>query len=180
MPSLPSPVYNLPMKNIILIGMPGSGKSTLGVILAKALGWDFVDMDLLIQQREGRLLQDILQSEGYLALRACEEDALLTLRGDRQVIATGGSAVYSYRGMEHLKNLGKILYLQASPDTLKKRVTNWGIRGIAAPPGTSLERLYSERTELYEKYAQSTIPVDDATQEKLVETILFLLNEPLI
>lgn len=158
-------------ENIVLVGMPGSGKSTLGVILAKSLGWEFVDTDLVIQRREGRLLQDILQTEGYQALRDCEQDAILTVRGTRQVIATGGSAVHREASMVHLKSLGTILYLKADLDTLKLRVRNWSSRGIAAPVGTTWDQLYAERTVLYSQWADETLDVNQISQDELVRDI---------
>lgn len=159
------------MDNLILIGMPGSGKSTLGVLLAKELGWDFVDTDLVIQHREGRRLQDILEAEGYEVLRDRERDAILTLGGRKQVVSTGGSAIYRAPSMRHLAALGTILYLEASLETIRGRIRNWDSRGIAAPAGTTLEQLYAERTTLYRKWAANTITVDRGTQEDLVKEI---------
>jgi shikimate kinase len=158
-------------QNLILIGMPGSGKSTLGVLLAKELGWDFLDTDLLIQHREGRRLQDILDAEGFEALRDREADALVTVNGQRQVIATGGSAVHRERSMRHLAAIGTVLYLEASLETVRGRIRNWDSRGIAAPAGTTLEALYAERTALYRQWAHAAVPVDKGSQEELVRQI---------
>lgn len=159
------------MDNIILIGMPGSGKSTLGVLLAKRLGWDFLDTDLLIQHREGRRLQDILDRDGFEILRDREADALATVSGTRQVISTGGSAVYRERGMARLKSIGTIVHLDASIATIRTRVRNWDSRGIAAPPGTTLEQLHAERSALYRRWADLTLPVDSGTQESLADEL---------
>ncbi|MEO0442438.1 MAG: shikimate kinase [Pseudomonadota bacterium] len=144
-------------KNIILIGMPGSGKSTIGVQLAKELGLNFVDSDLVIQSHQGSTLQTILDSEGYQALRSIEEQELLALTLDNDVLATGGSAVYSDKAMKHLKQQGMIVYLDVDFEEIKKRITNEGSRGIARPPGHSIEDVYNERKTLYERYADITI-----------------------
>lgn len=133
--------------------MPGAGKSTIGVQLAKALGLDFVDTDLLIQTQEKHCLQDILDSEGYLALRAIEEQVLLDLSLENTLIATGGSAIYSDQAMKHLQSLGTIVFLEVSLDSLRKRVDNEGSRGIARPEGQSFEEVFAERTPLYQQYA---------------------------
>ncbi len=143
-------------KNIILVGMPGSGKSTLGVLLAKALSYRFLDTDALIEQRQGRTLQDIVDREGYLALRKIEEELLLSLRLERHVVATGGSAVYSPRAMAHLKENGIIVFLHVELESLKKRIHNFGQRGIAKRPGQTFEALFRERLPLYHKVADLT------------------------
>ena len=143
--------------NIILIGMPGSGKSTLGVQLAKSLGLHFIDTDLLIQSQQGQLLQSILDEQGYQALRKIEETALLDLKLNNDLVSTGGSAIYSDQAMQHLRALGKIVYLQVSFEEIKKRINNESSRGIAKPVGQTLADVYAERTPLYEKYADITV-----------------------
>ena len=130
------------MLNIILIGMPGSGKSTVGVILAKHCGKGFIDTDLLIQAAAGRTLQDVVDNEGYLALRKLEEEVFLGLRATDTVIATGGSAVYSRPAMEHLKSAGIVVFLDADLPTLRSRVNDFGSRGLAKRPDQSFEQLY--------------------------------------
>lgn len=158
--------------SVVLIGLPGSGKSTLGVLLAKRLGWDFCDTDLVLQNAAGRTLDAILRDEGYLALRAREEAALLALDNQaRRVLATGGSAVYSLAGMSRLKTFGPVVWLRARLDTLRSRVTRWDDRGLAAPPGTSLEALAAERQPLYERWADWALDVDEASQEDLAAAL---------
>ncbi|MFT6386976.1 MAG: shikimate kinase [Cellvibrionaceae bacterium] len=143
--------------NIILIGMPGSGKSTLGVQLAKTLGLNFIDTDLLIQSQQGQLLQSILDEQGYRALRKIEETTLLDLKLNNHVVSTGGSAIYSHEAIQHLGALGKIVYLEVSFKEIKKRINNESSRGIAKPARQTLADVYAERTLLYEKYADITI-----------------------
>ncbi len=133
--------------------MPGAGKSTLGVQLAKALNLSFVDTDLLIQTNAGRSLQDILDTEGYMALREIEESTLLELDVTKTLIATGGSAIYSHQAMEHLRTLGLVVYLEVSLDALQKRVNNEASRGIARPQGQTFCDVFNERTPLYQQYA---------------------------
>jgi len=139
--------------NIILIGMPGAGKSTVGIQLAKELGLDFIDTDVLIQSQQGRQLQDILDTEGFLALRDIEEQVLLDINAHHTLISTGGSAVYSDAGMQHLKSIGTIVFLDVSLEALKLRVTDEGTRGIAKPAHHSFDDVYLERTPLYQHYA---------------------------
>lgn len=137
--------------------MPGSGKSTLGVQIAKELGLNFIDTDLVIQNQQGQLLQTILIEKGYLALRAIEEQALLELKLHRDLISTGGSAVYSDTAMQYLSQQGTIIYLEVDYDEIQKRINNESSRGIARPDGQSLKEVYAERTPLYERYADLTI-----------------------
>lgn len=148
---------NLLATNIILIGMPGSGKSTVGVILAKQLSRGFVDTDLLIQTAQGRSLQRIVDRDGFMALRDIEEKLLLRLHCRNQVIATGGSAAYSHPAMTHLKQDGIVVFLHADLETLHKRVRDFSARGLAKSPGQSLEDLFRERLSLYTVYADITI-----------------------
>ena len=147
--------------NLILIGMPGAGKSTVGVLLAKRLGYDFIDSDVLIQLQEGDVLQEILDRQGYLALRAIEQDVMLSLQMTRTVLATGGSAVYSEPGMAQLASNGTMIYLQAPLETIQQRVADFPTRGIARHPDQDLVAVYEERVPLYERYAEITV---DATR----------------
>jgi len=143
--------------NIILIGMPGSGKSTVGVILAKMLSRGFVDTDLLIQTAQRRSLQSIVDTDGYLALREIEEQMLLNLHCSNQVIATGGSAAYSQPAMTHLKRSGIVVFLHADLETLHNRVHDYSERGLAKAPDQTLGDLFRERLSLYTAYADITI-----------------------
>lgn len=142
---------------VSLTGMPGAGKSTVGVLLAKHLGKDFVDTDLLIQHQSGKTLQAIVDSEGYLALLEIEQSILQQLQVDNCVIATGGSVVYSESSMNHLKRLGPVVYLKVPFATVEQRVDDEASRGLARKPGQGLEALYRERTPLYERYADFTV-----------------------
>ncbi|MBR5321256.1 MAG: shikimate kinase [Clostridia bacterium] len=159
------------MANIILIGMPGCGKSTVGVILAKTLGIGFVDTDLVIQQRENRLLQNIIDVDGIDYFLDCEAQAVKTVDCDNSVIATGGSVVCREDAIEHLKKNGKIVYLDVPLDEIKRRLNNISTRGIAAKKNDSIDDIYNERVALYNKYADIIIKTDGESVEKTVEKI---------
>ncbi|MFA6364692.1 shikimate kinase [Methanoregula sp.] len=160
-----------PMKNIILIGMPGAGKSTVGVILAKTLGRTFTDTDLVIQENSGRLLQVIIDTEGPDAFLKIEEKTILSLHGHNSVIATGGSVVFSEKAMEYLK-AGVVIYLKISFEEMVKRLNNITTRGIVLFSGESLRDMYDERVPLYEKYADITIDCSDDPFEKIVGKVI--------
>lgn len=157
--------------NIILIGMPACGKSTVGVILAKRLGMGFIDADLVIQAQNGMLLQEIIDEKGEDAFFKAEQAALTSIQCDRCVIATGGSAVYSERGMEHLKQNGVLIYINLSIDEIERRLTNLSVRGVVGAADKSLAELYKERTPLYEKYADITIDADGLSTEDVIVAI---------
>jgi shikimate kinase len=140
-------------KNIVLVGMPGAGKSTVGVILAKYAARDFLDTDLLIEVRQGKVLQQILDENGYLELRRIEEEVLLSLAGGNRVIATGGSAAYSRRAMQRLRRDGAVVFLDVAFEEVVRRVHNLDTRGIACPPGLGLREIYDERRPLYLQWA---------------------------
>lgn len=142
---------------IILIGLPSSGKSTLGVLLAKALGYRFVDTDLVIQEKKGKLLHEIIKDEGVERFLEIENEINRTVSGGRAVIATGGSAVYGDEAMAHLKTLGKIVYLKIPFEALEKRLGDYSHRGIAIKEGVTLREMYDERVPLYEKWADITV-----------------------
>jgi shikimate kinase len=160
--------------NIILIGMPGSGKSTVGVILAKKTSRNFLDTDVLIHTSEKRPLQDIVDVDGYLALRRIEEEILLGLSVKNHVIATGGSAVYSQAAMSHLKTDGIIVFLDVDLKTLESRVRDIGSRGLAKRPDQTFSELYEERRPLYQKYADITIECGGLTHEEVAARIIEL------
>lgn len=157
--------------NLVLIGMPGAGKSTVGVILAKRTARDFVDTDVLIQRSERRSLQQILETHGYLGLREIEEQVLLSLDLSGHVIATGGSAVYSEAAMEHLKRAGIVVYLDATLDEIKGRVTDFDSRGIAKRADQSFEALFEERRVLYGKHADIVIDTAGLNQDEVCDRI---------
>lgn len=162
--------------NVVLIGMPGSGKSTVGIILAKQITKRFLDTDILIQNMAGKSLQSIVDNEGHMALREVEEKALLSVRCKNHVIATGGSAAYSERAMLHLKKNGNIVFLQTSLDELKARIHNYETRGLAKRPDQSFQDLFDERESLYRKYAEITIESSHLTQEQVCDEISAQLN----
>lgn len=155
-------------KNIILIGMPGAGKSTLGVLLAKSLGMDFVDSDILIQQREKRLLQDIINNDGIEKFMQIEEEVLSSLDLTNTILATGGSAVYSEKAMTRLKENGIAVYLHVDFSEIEKRITNITTRGIVLKEGKGLSDAYFERKSLYDKYADITV---DCTGSSIEDSI---------
>lgn len=147
------------MDNITLIGMPGSGKSTVGVLLAKAMGLSFLDVDLLIQQREGQLLQEILDNHGVDYFLEVEEAAVKSIHCSRTVIAPGGSAVCREGAINHLKSLGPVVYLRVPMEELNKRIKNLSSRGIAMQPGQTLADVMAYRAPLYERYADLTVDI---------------------
>ena len=156
------------MDNLVLIGLPGSGKSTVGVLLAKALGLSFVDVDLVIQRREGALLQEILDTQGAEAFLDAEEEAVLSLQCQNAVIAPGGSAVCREKGALYLKELGRVIYLRVPLEELDRRIQDLATRGIAMAPGQGLADLMAYRGPLYEKYAD--LIVDCLPGQTLAQT----------
>ncbi len=160
------------MKNIVLIGMPGAGKSTVGILLAKSMLMSFCDTDLLIQNETGESLCDTIKKSGIDAFIELEDEIIYKNDFNNSVIATGGSAVYGERAMNKLKENGKIVYLKVTPEELNRRVNNIHTRGIAMKEGTTLAQLYEERAPLYEKYADITIECDGKTPEECVDLIM--------
>ncbi len=163
-------------RNVILIGMPGVGKTTVGVLLAEQLGFAFMDTDITIQSREKRRLQQIIDSDGLMAFRRVEESAILSITVCAHVIATGGSVVYSEKAVWHLKSGGTICHLDADPDCLLSRIDNMDSRGIAMPPGQSYVSLYDERHPLYIQSADFTIAVDKMTPGQAARAITNILQ----
>lgn len=161
--------------NIVLIGMPGVGKSTIGVILAKVLGYSFLDADLLIQEQEGKLLREIIEEKGTDGFIEVENRVNASIRADRAIIATGGSVVYGKEAMEHLKEIGRVVYLKVSYAILEKRLADIKCRGVVLKKGQTLETLFEERSKLYEQYADIEVSEDgldvEQTVEKLVEAL---------
>jgi shikimate kinase len=157
--------------NVVLIGMPGAGKSTVGVILAKHTSRGFVDTDVLIQTSEQRPLQEIVDEQGHMALRAIEERILLGLNLTDHVIATGGSAAYSGEAMRHLKKNGVVVFLHVPFAEIEQRVRDFSTRGIARAPDQSFADLFEERYVLYKKYADITVDCRGLNQEEVSETI---------
>lgn len=160
------------MKNIVLIGMPGVGKSTIGVILAKELGYQFVDADLLIQKQEKRLLKEIISEEGIEGFIAIENQVNASIEANRTVIATGGSVVYGREAMEHLGEIATVIYLKLSYKALRKRLGNLKNRGVVLRDGQTLKDLYEERVVLYEKYADITIDEENKNLEETLQSIV--------
>ena len=165
------------MNNITLIGMPGAGKSTIGVVLAKVLGYQFLDSDLLIQKQEKRRLSEIIEEEGYIGFQEVENRVNASIEADKTVIATGGSVVYCEEAMEHLKSIGTVVYLKLSLNALSKRLGNLKGRGVLLREGQTLTDLYDERTPLYEKYADIVIDEEGKDLEASLELLLETLKD---
>ena len=152
--------------NVIIIGMPASGKSCMGRTLAKPLKMKYVDTDRIIEHKTGRKLQDIINEDGLDAFKHIEEEILCSVEGDNLIISTGGSAVYSERAMERFRNMGVVVYLYTSLDTIVTRLGDFSKRGVALRKGQTLESLYTERCALYDKYAHITIDCDGTNYPK--------------
>jgi len=163
--------------NIVLIGMPGAGKSTIGVLLAKAMTYNFIDTDISIQQREKKQLYKIIEENGLDAFIDIENTVLSRLEVDGCIIATGGSAVYGREAMEHLRSIGTVVYIRLSLDEIKRRIKDIKTRGIAMKKGNALEDVYAERVPLYEKYADIIVDCEGTTIEECVEKILERLEK---
>jgi shikimate kinase len=161
-------------ENIVLIGMPGAGKSTVGVLVAKSLGMSFIDTDLMIQEKEGRLLQEIIDTDGVEEFLRIEKDIVRQIDAENCVIATGGSVIYSKNTIDHLKEKGKLIYLKVGYDEIEKRINNMSSRGIAIGKNQKLIDLYNERIVWYEKYADVIIDCSNATIEDVVQKIVDL------
>ena len=163
-------------RNITLIGMPAAGKSMVGVLLAKRLGYSFIDTDIVIQEQEGRLLKEIIAQDGLDGFLAVENRVNASLTPRRAVIAPGGSVIYGREAMEHLKEIGTVVYLRVAYDALEKRLGNLKDRGVALRDGMTLRDLYEERTPLYEKYADITIDEAGKSAGDVVDELRELLT----
>ena len=163
--------------NIVLIGMPGVGKSTVGVILAKVLGYQFLDADLVIQEQEGKLLREIIEEVGTDGFIEVENRVNASLECNKTIIATGGSVIYGKEAMEHLKEIGTVVYLDVSFSTLEKRLSDIKGRGVVLKKGQTLYDLYEERTPLYEKYADVRVLEEGLNVEETVEQLVARLRD---
>jgi shikimate kinase len=164
-------------ENIVLIGMPGVGKSTLGVVLAKELGYEFVDADLLIQKRENRLLKEIIAEDGVDGFLKIENDVNANITSTKTVIATGGSVIYGAEAMAHLKEIGTVVYLKLDYETLDSRLGSLKGRGVVLKDGQNLKSLYDERIPLYEKYADVTVDEGGLGLEETLDAVLEKISE---
>ena len=163
--------------NVVLIGMPGVGKSTSGVILAKVLNYDFLDSDLVIQKKTGQRLKDIISGEGIDGFNAVENQINREIQCENTVIATGGSVVYGKEAMEHFQKIGTIVYLKISYESLDERLGDLDERGVVHKKGQTLQVIYEERTALYEKYADVTVELDGKTVAETVDAVLAALQQ---
>lgn len=157
--------------NITMIGMPSSGKSTIGVLLAKRLGFSFVDVDIVIQEKEGRLLKEIIEDEGMDGFLEVENRINAGVDVQLSVIAPGGSVVYGEEAMKHLKEISEVVYLKMSYEEMERRIGNVVDRGVALKPGFTLRDLYNERVPLYEKYADIVIDEEGKTPGETVDEL---------
>lgn len=165
------------MKNIVLIGMPGAGKSTIGVVLAKRVGLNFVDSDLVIQEKEGKLLSQIIAEVGNEGFIEVENRVNATLDCKDCVIATGGSVVYGKEAMNHLKEIGTVVYLKLGYEELTKRLGNLKDRGVVLKENQTLKDLYDERTKLYDEYADIAFECDKKSIEQIVIELTDLITD---
>lgn len=159
------------MKNIVLIGMPGAGKSTVGVVLAKHAGFQFVDSDLVIQQQTGMLLHEIITKEGDNGFRQVENRINASLQAKHSVIATGGSVIYGREAMKHLREIGTVVYLRLSCESIADRLGDLKERGVTLREGQTLQELYDERVPLYERYADVTVDCEKKEIREIVAEI---------
>ncbi|MDD6627073.1 MAG: shikimate kinase [Lachnospiraceae bacterium] len=157
--------------NVVLIGMPGAGKSTVGVVLAKRLGYAFMDSDLVIQNKEGRLLHEIIAEKGVEGFWQTEEEINASIETDYTVIATGGSVIYGSRAMEHFKQIGIIVYLKLSLEAITERLGDLNERGVTLREGQDLAALYAERIPMYERYADITMDCEGLSIREIVAAI---------
>lgn len=165
------------MNNIILTGMPTAGKSTIGIILAKVLGYSFIDSDILIQEQEKKLLKDIIEEKGIDGFLAVENEVNKNIKTEYTVIATGGSVIYGLDAMNRFRQEDIVIYIKLSFETIKNRLGNIRQRGVVLKNGHTLMDLYQERCPLYEKYAHITIEAENLNPEELMEQIVFKVQD---
>lgn len=163
--------------NIVLIGMPGCGKSTVGVVLAKALGYEFIDCDLLIQKNEGKILSQLIEENGVEGFHEIENRVISSIETDKTVIATGGSAIYGEEAMAHLREIGWVIYIKLPYKDIKVRLGDLHQRGITIEPGQTLRDLYDQRVPLYEKYAHQVVDSQGLILRETVAKIKEIFNE---
>lgn len=161
--------------NIVLIGMPGAGKSTVGVVLAKRLGCRFVDSDLVIQEKYGKLLHELIEENGVEGFWRIENEVNASLNPDRSVIATGGSVIYGAEAMEHLRSMGRVVYLKLPLRDVAERLGDLEARGVTLRPGQTVKDLYEERIPLYEKYAHIAVDCEGKQIRDVVREIAALI-----
>lgn len=157
--------------NITLIGMPGAGKSTVGVVLAKRMGMDFIDTDLIIQKEYNKTLSEIINEKGIEEFKKVENDVISKLELDNTIIATGGSAVYGKEAMKHLRDISKVVYIELSEENIEDRLGDLNERGVVLEDGETLQELYDERIPLYKKYAHIIVNADDMVLREVVKNI---------
>lgn len=164
------------MKNIILIGMPGSGKSTIGVVLAKKLGYRFIDTDIVIQEKFGKTLEELIEERSDAGFIQLENDVNMNIEAEHTVIATGGSAVYGKEAMQHFKENGVVVYLKVAEEELKKRLGNLKQRGVVSNGKVTIEEIFADRKALYEKYADVTVVCSNEMLRYSVEEVYEKVN----
>lgn len=162
--------------NIILIGMPTAGKSTVGVILAKVLGYQFIDSDLIIQTQEDKLLKDIIKEQGVDGFLSIENQVNASIEAKNSIIATGGSVVYGEEAMQHLRSIGTVVYIKLSFEAINERLGNVKQRGVVLKKGQTLRELYDERIPLYERYAHIVVDAEKLGVDELVSKITSLVE----
>ncbi len=160
------------MNNIILIGMPASGKSTIGVVIAKRMGYQFIDTDLLIQEREGKLLRQIIEEEGAEGFLAIEDRVNREVKAEKTVISPGGSVVYCEKAMKHYQEIGTVVYLQVPFATIDERINSAAGRGVVLREGQTLKDLYEERVPLFENYADIVVKTEGQSLDESIEAVI--------
>ena len=163
--------------NIVLIGMPGCGKSTVGIILAKIIGYEFIDSDLVIQRERGMLLPELIERYGVDGFRRIEDEINAAITADKTVIATGGSVIYGAEAMAHYKEIGTVVYIKLPCDEIAERVGDLSQRGVAADPNQTITDIYNERTPMYERCADITIDADGLRIEQTAKLIMKMITE---